>query len=467
MNKYILSLIFILSFTASHAQHEADNWYFGLMAGINFSSGTAVAQYGGVTSNTEGCSSISDASGNLLFYTDGVYVWNKNHQQMPNGSGLHGSTSSTQSALVVPKPGSTTEYYIFTVDEIGGPNGFEYSIVDMTLDGGLGDVSTLNVHVLDYVTEKLTAVRQVNTGNYWIAVHEWGTDAFYVYLLTSAGLQSPVLSHTGIVHDDSQIQYTYGQMKFNPCGNMIGAAIGYLDTVQVFPFDNATGTLSHSFTLPIGAHCYGLDFSPDGSKLYVSTYDALGTLVQYKLDVLVEDSIRASKIALSVLEDTYGIQLGPDGKVYVCRSFSQYLGVVNNPDLPGFSCNYDNYGFDLDPSFNGVSSALSLPGFVTSWLLKDGDCLFTSVPIADNSETIFSVFPNPASGQFNISLNGKPGIRDFELRIYDVTGREVYKQPLQINSKLSAINCHLNTGLYSVMLNVSDGSSFMRKLIIK
>jgi hypothetical protein len=229
MNRLLLSLVCIFSFVGSNAQHETDNWYFGLMAGINFSAGVATAQYGGMTTNTEGCSSISDASGNLLFYTDGVYVWNRNHQQMPNGSGLHGSTSSTQSALVVPKPGSSTEYYIFTVDETGNANGFEYSIVDMTLAGGLGDVSSLNVHVLDYVTEKLTAVQKMNSNDYWIAVHEWNSNAFYVYLLTSAGLQAPVISNTGIVHRNDSIQYTYGQMKFNTCGNMIGVAIAYMD----------------------------------------------------------------------------------------------------------------------------------------------------------------------------------------------------------------------------------------------
>ena len=123
------------------------------------------------------------------------------------------------------------------MDEIGGPNGFRYSIVDMTLDGGNGDVdvNNKNIPVLTPVTEKLTAMKQLPSGDYWIAVHEWGTDAFYVYSLTQLGLQPfPVVSTTGIVHNMSAIQNTYGNMKFSPCGDRIAAAIGYQDTVEIF-----------------------------------------------------------------------------------------------------------------------------------------------------------------------------------------------------------------------------------------
>jgi hypothetical protein len=467
MNRFLLSFACIFSFVAANAQHETDNWYFGLMAGINFSSGTAVAQYGGATSNTEGCSCISDVSGNLIFYTDGVFVWNKNHQQMPNGSGLHGSTSATQSALIVPLPGSTTLYYIFTVDEIGGPNGFEYSIVDMTLDGGLGDVSSLNVHVLDNVTEKLTGVGQDNTGNYWIAVHGWGSDAFYVYLLTSTGLQTPVISHTGIVHRNDTIQNTFGQMKFNPCGNMIGAAIYASDTVQIFTFDNAAGVVSNPITLPLDTFTYGLEFSANSSKLYVSERGPVYTLFQYDLDVLNEDSIRASQTGLSVLEDTYGLQLGSDGKVYVCRSFSQYLGVVNDPNLTGFACNYDNFGLDLDPSFNGVMSALSLPGFVTSWLLKDGHCIITNVNSSDNIDDGFSVYPNPTHGDIEISVGENLQTGNWNLEIADLAGRQVYSRIMSANSKQETINNKLPAGLYLVMLQTADRRSFIKKLIVE
>src|ERR1051326_8915476 len=90
------------------AQKPAMNWYFGQKAGLDFNSGTPVPVLGSSMWATEGCTSISDSNGNLLFYTYGDTVWNKNHQPMPNGFGLFGHQNSTQSALIVPLPGSST-----------------------------------------------------------------------------------------------------------------------------------------------------------------------------------------------------------------------------------------------------------------------------------------------------------------------------------------------------------------------
>ena len=88
------------------SQGEAANWYFGVNAGLNFSSGAPVLDLNGQLATNEGCGSISDANGDLLFYTDGITVWDKNHNQMPNGFGLLGDPSSTQSGIIIPLPGS-------------------------------------------------------------------------------------------------------------------------------------------------------------------------------------------------------------------------------------------------------------------------------------------------------------------------------------------------------------------------
>jgi hypothetical protein len=453
MKKLILAT-FISITLSSFAQHQTDNWYFGWNAGIDFSSGLPVAVTGGQIVTTEGGSSMSDNTGNLLFYTEGVSVWNRNHQVMPNGTGLFGSVSSTQSALAVPKPGSTTEYYIFTVDEIGGPNGFCYSIVDMTLDSGRGDVTVKNGLILANVTEKLTAVQQSSTGNYWIAVHQWGTDAFYVYLLSSTGLSAPVISNTGIVHSNASIQYTYGQMKFNPCGDMIAAAMGYLDTVEVFSFDNVSGVISNPVTLPMGAHTYGVEFSDNGSKLYVTTYDdVFGTLVQYDLSLMDEDSVLASRTPLTLQDGLYGLQLGIDGRIYIARAWSPFLGVINLPNQSGFNCNLDLLGFDLDPSFTGVMSALSLPGFVQSYLKKEFSCITTKLGVHVH-ENDFVIYPNPFTISTTLTLRGlhNRGI----LRVYDYLNRIVFYDTLKEDTYHFHRN-DLTPGLYLFQVEHVDG----------
>src|SRR5690348_7747292 len=100
----------LLVFIGSNALAQKENniWCFGNTAGLDFNSGSPVA-FSGVqiaAGGQEGCSSIADATGSLLFYTDGLSVWNKNHLQMPNGFGLLGHYSTSEGALIVPQPGS-------------------------------------------------------------------------------------------------------------------------------------------------------------------------------------------------------------------------------------------------------------------------------------------------------------------------------------------------------------------------
>src|SRR5690348_6566791 len=104
MKKIYCFLLFTFTTTISIAQHRADKWYFGLNAGIAFTSGSPVVLTDGALNAIEGVSSICDSAGNLLFYTDGINVWNALHQVMPNGSNLLGGIS-VQGALVVPDPG--------------------------------------------------------------------------------------------------------------------------------------------------------------------------------------------------------------------------------------------------------------------------------------------------------------------------------------------------------------------------
>lgn len=455
MKKLIYFLYFILFANAGNAQHTADNWYFGVLAGLHFSLNGPSVITSGALNTGEGCSTISDGAGNTLFYTDGVNVWNKSNLIMPNGDSLAGGPSSTQSALIVPLPGSNSLFYIFTVDQDGGANGFRYSIVDMTLMSTAGDVTLKNVPVLSNVTEKLTAVQKDNTTDCWIAIHEWGTDAFYIYEFTSAGLQpNPVISHTGMVHSNSIIQNTYGQMKFNPCGDKLALAGGYLNTVEVFDFDNSSGLVSNPFSIPMTDHVYGLEFSASGRFLYVTCYDPSETLVQFDLSAGSGPAIIASKVVLSQTTDLYGMQLAPDGKIYVTKSFNTFLSVINEPEISGTACNFVDNGIDMDPNFMGVTTALTLPGFVQSSLKGEAVCISTAVPeiSADNSE--YSVFPNPSNENFQLTPEA---INRFsEMDILDLRGRVIRNYRLTNQSNDFTFGEDLSQGMYLLQLRSDE-----------
>lgn len=183
-------LIILFLGTALYGQ-EAAIWYFGNRAGLDFRQGAPTVLLDGQLNAMEGVATISDHNGNLLFYTDGTKVLNRLHTIMPNGSGLAGHFSSSQSAIVVPKINDPQRYYIFTVDAVGGPNGFQYSVVNMSLDSGRGDVETKNVFITSFVCEKVTAVKHCNGTDVWVLVHRFNSADVLAYLVTAAGL-SPV-----------------------------------------------------------------------------------------------------------------------------------------------------------------------------------------------------------------------------------------------------------------------------------
>ncbi len=163
------------------------NWYFGVGAGLDFSAGAPIAITGGQSASEFSCSSISNASGNLLFYTDGTNVWNKNNQVMPNGISLNGGTNGR--VLIVAQPLNDSIYYVFTTRVNPSPyTGFQYSIVNMNLQGGLGDVILKNDTVLLDSWEKIAAVKHANGVDVWITVSEIYTNKIYCYLLTASKL---------------------------------------------------------------------------------------------------------------------------------------------------------------------------------------------------------------------------------------------------------------------------------------
>jgi hypothetical protein len=454
--KKIFTLILAFISLISFSQKETDNWYFGNGAAMNFSSGSPTVIPAGAMMPSEGCSVMSDATGNLLFYTDGTKVWNKNHVVMPNGNGLQGGASSTQPAIIVPLPGSTSRYFLFTTDDIGGPNGFRYSMVDMTLNGGLGDVAIVkDSMLLGLVTEKVTAVKDPVQNRYWVLTHAWNSSSFYAYALTSTGLQAPVITSVGSVHSGS-IQNTYGQMKFNTCGTKIALTIGYQNKWELFDFNTNTGVVSNALTFPLLDKVYGCEFSQDGSRVYVSTYDPTETLVQFDISSGVLSTIGASKTPLST-STMYGLQLGNDGKIYCCKSFDQYLGVVDQPNVAGVGCTYIDLGFDLDPTSIGTTSYLSLPGFVTSYFHIGAPCPApTGISEVVAYQNSVSLYPNPSSRNFSMKL---PVSTD--VKVYNAIGNLV-DEFLEVKTEAFSFGDNYSAGIYFVVSNNAAGTSTIK-----
>ncbi len=359
-------LVFLVFSIALTAQNQI--WYFGDKAGIDFNTSPPTALTNSQMYAEEGCSSISDQNGNLLFYTDGIKIWNRNHIIMPNGNGLMGNPSTSQGALIIPDPGDSNLYYVFSIDELAGANGMRYSKVDMTLQGGMGDVTTKNVLLHSSVAEKMVAVRRCD-GNIWVISHEWNSNKFFADLITPVGISPTVSSSVGTSHTGGGrgVINAVGYMAISQQGDKLAVAMRDANLFEVLDFDFATGSVSNPITLnsPSFYRSYGVEFSPDGTKLYGACIST-GEVYQFDLTSGNANTIVSTAVQVGNFSNLAGgMKLGPDGKIYVAKSVGSssglnFLAVINNPDVLGTACNLSSNGINLSTG----KSLLGVPNFL-------------------------------------------------------------------------------------------------------
>lgn len=355
-----------------HAQQLNNQWRFGNNRGINFNTTPPTAVNTSAIGTSEGCASVADPiSGQLLFYTDGVTVWNSTNVVMQNGSGLMGGStflpSSTTAAIICPRPGNSQQYYIFTIDEQGSTNGLRFSVVDMSLQGGLGAVVAGQKNILLYNTlsEKLQIIPHSNGTSLWVLTHSL-PNSFVAFLVDTAGVsQLPVVSTLGNAHLQS-----WGHMKISKQFDRLAMGNSDESRIELFDFDWCTGVVSNfrnflfSFT---PSSIYGIEFSPDGSRLYVTN---ISYVVQYNLQAGSIAAIQTSGIIVggTGLTQLSAVQLGPDNRIYVAGNNS--VDRIDSPNALGIAC-----GYVSSPITNLGNGSFGLP----NWVYSTGDLPFNNV----------------------------------------------------------------------------------------
>jgi gliding motility-associated-like protein len=496
-------LVFIVSINFGTSQNQVKKWYFGGYAALDFATNPPTALTNGSLTTWEGCSSIADASGNLLFYTNGIRIWNKAHTIMANGSGLLGDNSSAQSALIVKQPGSNSLYFVITTD--GVSNGLRYSAVDMSLAAGMGSVTVKNVLLFSSSTERLCAAMHCNGNDIWLISHDKNSNVFRSNLISSVGASSvAVLSPIGT--------YLYGSnamgcMKVSPNGKKLGTAVTAPNSFELYDFDASTGVVSNSLSLPVSGPGYGCEFSPNSSKFYGTISGSsiiVNRLYQWDLCAGANTAILASTKTFSATH-TGQLQLGPDGKIYQARAVlekmrmspeitidilygTSVLGVIHNPNEAAININFNNTAQSVYP---GVS-LYGLPNFVSGFFktpltafsysinpaLSCTNVYFSSPPLINSScnatgYTISNVkwlFGDTASGASNISTafnsqHNYPGIGNYVVRLvlYNSCGGviDTIKQQVAVGAALinNANDFSICTG-QSLTLAASGSSSY-------
>ncbi len=343
----------------SYGQGEASNWYFGLNAGYNFMSEQALVD--GQIKQLEGCSTVSDSLGNLLFYTDGSTIWNKDHLIMTNGEGLNSSFSCSQSSLIV---GFNNKFFVFTLARgrlDGGDGTVWYSIVDMTKQGGKGEVVDKNVLLPFFSDEKVTAVPHPNGQHIWVLFHDILGGEFISCQFSSQGLLSTVKTTV----DKNFNFFAGGQLKASPDYRKIVSANQYGKYFYLFEFDSSTGKVSNQKIIPTTAESYGMEFSPDSKMLYVTEFFGV---FQFDVSVLDSASIVDSRYQVNLVEE-FGyssLQLGPDKKIYSSIHESDYMGVINFPNKKREKCGFERKAVYLE----GSSCQFGLPNCYVDYIKK-------------------------------------------------------------------------------------------------
>lgn len=453
MLRILFSVVVISVSLSSYAQGERDNWMFGSLAGVTFSTASPTGGSPNSSIHMEGVSNISSPTGDLLFYSNGIDVWDSDHNIMINGNGLLGHETFSQGVSIIKKPLSEEVYFVITLNF--GPNLYSgeylnlfYSEVDMSLNGGLGEVINVSKNTPIRTTvdlkENNKIIQHSNGYDYWLVVGK--VDGTYLsYLITCEGISlTPVESAVGNPMNAPQ---PIGCMAANIDGTKIVSATGAFHPIEVFDFDASSGILSNRIDLPIISQdfYYGVEFSPNGELVYATTGTlgpALSTsLFQFNLsagspsDIALSGTLVAISIQTSSSDGRFGqIVIGKDNKLYVA-DIGNDLCLIDSPNTVGTSCGFMNAAIDLSPGF----SLAGLPNYPNK--------MPNTELVNDPSTTTFLDFCLDDEIQTFTSANAGgiwfgPGISDSISGIFDpmIAGIGVHTIIYTVNTPCSTFN---------------------------
>lgn len=394
MKKLINSLLAILISSISLAQLQNANWCFGNQAKLNFNTTIPTPSSCSITATPgagTGIASVSSNTGELLFYTNGNLVWGKDNSLMPNGNHLFGGSimgANSQYTIIVPKPGAINLYYVFTAcsgipsSSLEGHDGIYYSVVDMDLNSGNGDIISglKNIPLknqagipIDYDSNtglglqaknvKLTSTLNQAGNKIWATFMLRFDNAgvperyLYSYLISSVGINdemdgvSPQPTATSII---PTINYTItpminqdqaGLIKISPDGSRLCDASVF--DVNLYKFNNQTGlalfnsTIYNDLTFE-NVSGLGVEFSPNSQLVYFTTAPATifqqgrpmnntepqtvkifqnnigNSYTEVIGEYAVDDEVEPNVVTPIPAQGPGGLQLAIDGKIYVC-----------------------------------------------------------------------------------------------------------------------------------------------------
>ena len=391
--------------------------------------------------------SICDAEGNLLFYTNGCHVADRNHNIMSNGSGINEGGNfieffrqdtcsdypGRQNILILNDPGNEVGYYLLhkRVEFEAGELFFEkllFSYIDLSL--GDGDVIEKNQIIIDsslLLLNYLTAIKHSNKEDWWI-LQISQDEKIKIFLLDSNGfnLNSDFELNVSFIENSSGS----GTAKFSPDGSKYVFFNPY-DNLHLYDFDRSSGELSNLIQLEILdvpddiARFSSVEWSPDSRFIYVASQDVL-----YQVDTW-EDNLEDGLVLIDTwngVQDPFNTTFNlmasaPDCKIYMCSgSSTNTYHVINKPNEKGSACDFVQQGIRLP----FVSATATMPNFPRFRVDEEDKCDPTITSIFGDHvyyRRDMTVYPNPVRDILTVEIpDGKKG----RIVVFDMEGRVVW-----------------------------------------
>lgn len=472
------------------AQKQDRIWLFSDSAGIDFND---LSNPIAISSNiSDPCltnfTSIADNQGALLFYSaavelslSAVRVFDKNGSLMENGDSLQGYPWVGQGSMIIPMPGDSMKYYLFTGNRTGsmGDNMY-YNIIDMSFNGGLGKVvSKNNLLLTDYVNEKMNATKHANGRDWWLVLMSTNINQlFHKFLVTPDSIIGPI---DQLIGSGNNINKAFGQLIFSQDGSKLIAASSN-SSIDVFDFDRCSGDLYNYraagelvYTPP--NRYFGCSISPNGNVLYTSSVEYAYKYV-YQFD-LTAANINSTKQTMVSYPDTGQLKfiafgqhlLGPDDRIYIVKGdnfqgpfsdtyYTHHMDVILSPNSLGIACNYQMSYFDLGSgrTIQGLPTMINYNlGPITGSVC---DSLSNGIKDQEVDEKSIQFYPNPFTNGLSIR---SVYIFDVLLKVYNELGALVYVKKINGNETIDFSS--LPSGNYFV--EAISERSVVRKRLVK
>nr|MBK9652088.1 T9SS type A sorting domain-containing protein [Bacteroidota bacterium] len=483
MKKLFLFIVLIACCIKINAQGMDKYWMYGYQGGINPNFGQALAIIDNNTFQTNLYPSDinyamtnaigSDSSGHLLFYANGVFLYNRFDTLMKGGDSINANPDAYQNSydwnipqglFLIPFPNQSHKYIMFQpqaffIFPFWGPQRLDYHIIDMDAENGTGEVVSYQNPLINdvFAAGMLTGVKHANGRDWWVVAKKWLSNTYYKILVTP---DTMIVSNQSIGTPTDTIDFT-GQAAFSPDGKWYARADMH-GGVEILQFDRCNGMFGNPIHDVIDSmYCGGVCFSPSSKLLYISTYLHV---YQYNLD---DTNMTSTKKVVASFDgfaspmlQCYGTfytsWLAPDDKIYIiAQNCCDYVTVINSPDTLDSLCNitpHSNWLITINtwtiPNYPNYELG-PVPGTICDSLGLGYELVFKN-----KNKTWIS--PNPASDNLYIHYRLQTN-EHATVTIYDALGiHSLTKTVFGYFDNVQIDVSHFNTGIYFVQIKGKD-----------